>query len=123
MKKTVLDVGNCSVDHLDIREMILEHFDVDVIRATSVDEVFRTLRSKPIHLVLVNRRLHGDPHDGVEVIRRIKQDDALNAVPVMLLSNYEEYQQQAIDAGAELGFGKAQLASPRTREQLQQFLT
>ena len=43
-------------------------------------------------------------------------------VPVMLVSNYPQYQQQAVDAGAVPGFGKAELRSPTTLARLAEFL-
>ena len=44
------------------------------------------------------------------------------SIPVMLVTNYPEHQQQAIAAGAEPGFGKAELASPATLAKLAKFL-
>jgi len=63
-----------------------------------------------------------DHSDGLEIVRRLKADPQWAAVPVMLVSNYPEYQQQAIAAGAEPGFGKAELTSPATLEKLAKFL-
>jgi hypothetical protein len=40
----------------------------------------------------------------------------------MLVSNYPEYQQQAIAAGCEPGFGKAELSAPATLDKLARFL-
>jgi CheY-like chemotaxis protein len=122
MIKTVLDVGNCSVDHSDLAEMIGRHFDVEVLRALTLEDVLKTLRKTAVDLVLVNRRLHSDTRDGLEVIRRIKADPGLARIPVMLVSNYPEYQRQAQEIGAELGFGKSELDWPQTRERLRRFL-
>jgi hypothetical protein len=40
----------------------------------------------------------------------------------MLVSNYPEYQEQAVGAGAAMGFGKAELRSPATLARLAEFL-
>lgn len=122
MTKTVLDVGNCSVDYADIERMIRRHFDAEVIQAASLEEVLKTLRRVPVALVLVNRRLHADTRDGMEVIRQIKGAPDLAETPVMLVTNYPEYQHEAVAAGAAYGFGKAELTHTETREKLRRFL-
>ncbi len=40
----------------------------------------------------------------------------------MLLSNFPQYQEAAVAAGAEPGFGKAELDRPETLERLRRFL-
>jgi DNA-binding response OmpR family regulator len=74
MMRTVLAVGNCAYDHADIERAISGRFDAKVIRAPDLEKVLETLRSAPVDLVLVNRRLHADSSDGLEVIRRIKAE-------------------------------------------------
>jgi CheY-like chemotaxis protein len=72
--------------------------------------------------VLVNRKLDADSSDGIDVLRAIKEDAALAALPVMLVSNYPDAQQEAQAAGAVPGFGKAQVSSPETLELLRTYL-
>jgi CheY-like chemotaxis protein len=122
MKKTVLDVGNCRFDHTSIAMLLDGKFDVEVLRVSEADEAIGALRAKPVDLVLVNRILDADGSEGIEVIRRIKQDPELGRVPVMLVSNYPEYQEAAVAAGAEPGFGKAELHRPETVRRLSRFL-
>ncbi|HYW80014.1 MAG TPA: response regulator, partial [Thermoguttaceae bacterium] len=73
-------------------------------------------------LVLVNRRIEDDNSDGLAVIEQIKADPHLAETPVMMLSNYAEAQAAALAAGAEPGFGKAELGHPATVEKLGRFL-
>jgi hypothetical protein len=40
----------------------------------------------------------------------------------MLVTNYPEHQQEAVAAGAEPGFGKAELGQLATRDKLSRFL-
>jgi hypothetical protein len=40
----------------------------------------------------------------------------------MLITNYEEHQQAAMQAGALRGFGKAELSSPETAKRLAEAL-
>ena len=118
----VLDVGQCSPDHAGIRSTISRRFDAEIDRVMFVEEAVAAMRSRRYDLVLVNRRIFDDDSDGLELIRRSKADDALKDVPVMMVSNFADAQQAAIAAGAEPGFGKAQLHEESTVERLGRFL-
>jgi two-component system, chemotaxis family, chemotaxis protein CheY len=120
--KRVLDVGQCGADHRAIRRLVASHFQAEVTGADNLEVALAQLRAGSFDLVLVNRKLDADGSDGLEVIRRIKAEEALASIPVMLVTNYAEYQEQAVVAGAEMGFGKARLATPQTRELLAKFL-
>jgi CheY-like chemotaxis protein len=122
MPKRVLDVGQCVPDHAAIRRLIEGQFKAQVVQAHGLDDALAVLRSGSFDLVLINRKLDADYSDGIEIVRTIKADPELSRVPVMLVTNYPEHQQEAMTAGAEDGFGKAQLAEPATREKLQRFL-
>ena len=69
-------------------------------------------------LVLVNRVFDRDSSDGLALIGAIKTDPELTGVPVMLITNYEQHQRRAVEAGALPGFGKAELSAPETIERL-----
>jgi CheY-like chemotaxis protein len=122
MRKKILSVGNCSFDHGKLARFMSQHFHAEVFAARHTEEAFQRLRAERFDLVLVNRIFHGSGHEGLETIRSIKADPELAATPVMLLSNYAEYQAQALAAGAEIGFGKEQLESQETLENLRQVL-
>jgi CheY-like chemotaxis protein len=122
MTKRVLDVGNCLFDHSAIRRAICANFDADVVLVNDPDEALRQLHQSGFDLVLINRRLHGGLGDGIELIRRIKSHPKVADRPVMLLSDYQEYQRLAVEAGAQPGFGKSGLDSAETRRKLAQFL-
>ena len=120
--KRVLDIGQCSFDHSSIRRLIEGRFDAAVSQAHGVDDALAQLRSGSFDLVLVNRLLDADGSDGMEIIEQMKADPELQSVPVMLVTNYPQHQQRAVEAGAEPGFGKSQLASPETQQRLEAFL-
>ena len=122
MSKRVLDVGNCPYDHAAIRRLIEQSFAAEVIQAHAPQEALDALRAGRFDLMLINRRLVQDRSDGVEIIRQMKADPELANVPVMLITNYPDHQQRAVEAGAEPGFGKARLDHPETRERLRAFL-
>jgi CheY-like chemotaxis protein len=114
MSKTVLDVGNCGPDHSAIRRMLTSTFGVQVIQTHNATDTLETLRSQKIDLILVNRKLDEDYSDGIEIIKLIKADPNLSTVPVMLVTNLEEHQDQAMAIGAKRGFGKLALNASAT---------
>ncbi len=120
--KRVLAVGHCWFDQGTIEELISANFDARVVASSLQDEALEMLREDHFHLVLTNRKLAADSSDGVELIERMKADPRLVQTPVMLLSNYPEAQGAAVAAGAEPGFGKAQLDHPETIKKLARFL-
>ncbi len=122
MARRVLNVGNCSFDHGTIEQLISTNFGAEVMAAALQDEALTMLRADHFGLVLVNRKLIADSSKGVWLIQRIKADPRLAHTPVMLLSNYPEAQQEAVAAGAEPGFGKAELDRRETIEKLARFL-
>lgn len=121
-KRIVLDVGNCGPDHASIRKMLTASFDVDVIKADTLTDTLQQLNSNEVALVLINRKLDIDYSDGIEILRSIKAEPSLGSVPVMMVTNYEEHQDQAVSAGALRGFGKLQLSDAKTKERLAEVL-
>jgi len=119
--KRVLSIGNCGFDNGSLRS-IVSSFGAEVTAAEDWPDAAEMLRREKFSLVLVNRNLDADGSDGLEIIREIKQSPEFQATPVMLLSNYPEYQAKAIGAGAEPGFGKSELGSRQTSERLAAFL-
>jgi CheY-like chemotaxis protein len=122
MTKRVLDVGNCSPDHGAVRRLIEGRFDAIVVQAHHQEDALSLLEQQSFDLVLVNRKLDYDYSDGLRVIERIKSRADLASVPVMLVTNYDDHQQLAIQAGAEPGFGKLAMNAPATIENLRRFL-
>lgn len=99
-----------------------DEFGAEVVQAHGLSDTLNQLKNDHFDLVLVNRKLDADYSDGVAIVRAIKSDASLAATPVMLVSNFADAQESAIAAGAEPGFGKAELAAPATREKLRRFL-
>lgn len=122
MSKRVLSVGQCGPDHYSISRFLERHFDVEITTADREQQAIQRLRSEPFDLVLVNRKLDIDYSDGMAIIRAMKADPSLAGVPVMLVSNYPESQEEAVAAGAEYGFGKSALNSPESAERVGKFL-
>lgn len=122
MAKRVLDVGQCNPDHGSICRLIEQNFPATVERTHEMQDTLQALRAKRCDLILINRKLDLDYSDGMEILRAIKADPDLSAIPVMLVTNYPEFQQAAIAEGAVPGFGKDDLRSPETLEKLKPYL-
>lgn len=121
MNKRVLDVGQCDPDHGSIRRVI-EPLGAEVVRAHTAREAISLARAERFDLILVNRVLDADGSSGLELISTLQGDEQLRQVPVMLVSNYEDAQREAVAVGARPGFGKAALRDPKTTELLVTYL-
>ena len=119
---TVLDVGNCAPDHASIQRLVKTGFNAQLLQAHGPKDALAILRKTPVNLVLINRKLDRDYTDGVEILKLIKADPELRAIPVMLITNYAEHQDAAVALGAERGFGKLEFQDPATHEKLAAFL-
>jgi two-component system chemotaxis response regulator CheY len=120
-KQRVLSIGQCGADHAAIATAIQRNFEAEVVPAATANEALTKLRSDAFALVLVNRVVDADGSSGIHLISRLKEED-LKSVPVMLVSNYEDSQREAIQAGAAPGFGKGVLGQPQMIRCLTPFL-
>jgi CheY-like chemotaxis protein len=120
--KRVLSVGQCWADHGSIVRTFKKEFGTDVEPAEDAGTALERLRQGEYALVLVNRVFDADGSSGVELIKRVKSDPTLRAVPVMLVSNYDDAQAEAAAAGAASGFGKAALGRPQMLERVRPFV-
>src|SRR5688500_2326928 len=122
MPKRVLDVGNCDMDHRNLRTLIEGSFDAAIVRCHTLSEALAELGKAPADLVLINRQFDRDLTDGLDLIKQVKADSRLSSTPCMLITNFPEHQSSAVAAGAEPGFGKRDLNQPKTVELLGKFL-
>ncbi len=108
-KPRILSVGQCSFDHGMISRHLRTIYGAEVVGANAVGEALVSLRAGNFDVVLINRILDADGTPGIELIRAIKAEPDLAAIPVMLVSNYEDAQMEAQSVGAVPGFGKTDL--------------
>lgn len=120
-QQVVLDVGQCAADHAAIRG-VCEGFGARVERAHTGLDALTRIAAGGIDLVLINRVLDRDGADGIALIRDVVAQYQ-GSLAVMLVSDYPQFQQQAVEFGAVLGFGKSRLHSSETRELLRACLT
>lgn len=110
----VLSVGNCGADEMSLRQYFARQFAAEFVAVDDGRAALEDLRRTGADLVVVNRLMDLTGDSGLDVIAAIKADAALAGVPVMLISNYPDWQARAEAAGALPGFGKAQLGSAET---------
>jgi CheY-like chemotaxis protein len=120
--KRVLSVGQCFADHSGITHTLRRAFGAEVIDVSTASEALTRLHGESFALVLVNRIFDANGDSGVELIRALKADPALAAVPVMLVSNYDDAQEEAAAEGAVPGFGKASLGEAAMLARLAPYL-
>lgn len=114
----ILDVGQCGFDGPRMATLWKQSLGAKVDSAASGDDALQRLEAHKYDVVLVNRILAADDSSGLEVIEQIK-DAGIN-VPVMLVSDFPEAQDEAVELGALRGFGKAQLGEPEVLELIRQ---
>ena len=122
MNKTLLDCGNCGPDFNAIRTMAEREFGALVLQSHGLEDTLATLRARAVDLVTINRKLDQDYSDGLEVAKAIKADPKLSDVPVMLVTNFDEHQQAAMEVGCVRGFGKLAIGSASARDALLPYL-
>src|SRR5262245_55481387 len=108
MTGRALSVGQCDLDHGNISRVLRERYGCEVVRADTAADALAELKAGAFDMVLVNRVFHADGDSGLALVEQVR------GVPVMLVSNFEEAQAQAVAVGAVPGFGKAALADPET---------
>ncbi len=122
MTKKVLNVGQCNPDHAAISRFLERHFEVSIDRTHDITDTFEQIRSQNYDLVLINRKLDIDYTEGTEILRTIKNDEALKNIPVMIISNFADSQEAAVAEGAIYGFGKNEYDQPEVIERLRPIL-
>jgi len=123
VKQMVISVGQCGYDNSRIRSLIRSIDSTVEIKETDSHqetmEVLASLGESTAALVLVNRVFDTDGASGMDLISQLKSKESEFAgIPVMLVSNYEKSQAEAIANGAIQGFGKSELQSVETRQKI-----
>lgn len=114
----VLLVGHCGPDAYAIKNAVSRSLPgAAVSMVTSDADLARELPTA--NLLLINRMLDGDysADSGIDLIRTIASTDGPKPA-MMLISNYNDAQQDALAAGALPGFGKRDLYTPLATDRL-----
>jgi two-component system, chemotaxis family, chemotaxis protein CheY len=122
MKKRILSVGQCSMDHASLSRTFTRNFDAEVVRADDARDAISLLSDGGFDLVLVNRIFDANGDSGIDLIRQLRAEESKRTIPVMLVSNHADVQAQAVAAGALPGFGKADLGQKPMLERVSTIL-
>jgi len=117
-KRRILLVGHCWPDSFGLRRAASKATpDSDVQRVNSDTDLERELPGAD--LLLINRALDGrfESGDGVELIGRLAAKGE-HTPPMLLVSDREEAQRRAEQAGARPGFGKRTVRDDTTVEKI-----
>ncbi len=112
----VVVVGHCGLDGPALVRMASALPGVQAVRVNGDKDLAPYIR--PNALLLVNRVLEGRfaADSGIDLIRQITS--AEDAPRAMLVSNYDDAQAEAVDAGALPGFGKREMGSPAITQRI-----
>lgn len=111
-------IGHCRADQFALRSALGSMFpDAEYVMVGESADVQEEASS--VDLCLVNRELDGQftEADGIELIRGLFSTSKPTSA-VLLVSNYSQAQEQAVQAGAHLGFGKQDLNTDEMRDSI-----
>ena len=122
MSQTIVLVGHCGFDAPRLEREIGRHCPKFEVLTINSDEELNDVVEKQPDLLLVNRQLpYGfETEEGVELIGTLHREHP--DLKMMLVSDRPDAQEEAQEAGAVAGFGKADLGSERMTEALRQAL-
>ena len=121
MTKKVLIVGQCSFDYGSIAQL-LSALSATAVKVDLHVSTIGAIKEHSPSLILVNRINDNDGTSGVALIKELRSNSSFNEIPIMLVSNYEEAQREALEVGAIKGFGKSSLGSEETQRLLKEVL-
>ena len=118
--KNALIVGHCDLDNPQITSLIEKNFAAKVTRVKLLKKTIEHLEKQDYDLVIINRIGAFDQETAIELIMKIKQDERFN-VPLMMVTNYKDQMDKAVEIGAVPGYGKDKLHDKETIELLSKY--
>mgnify|MGYP003960063711 FL=1 len=119
--KNVLIVGHCDLDNPQITSLLEKNFSTNVTRVKLLKNVIEHLEKQDCDLVIINRIGAFDQESGLELIEKIKVDGRFKS-PLMMITNYKDQMDNAVEKGAVPGYGKDKLHEKDTIELLSKYL-
>ncbi len=119
--KNVLIVGHCDLDNPQITSLVEKNFSSNVTRLKLSKRAIEYLEKENYDLVIINRIGAFDQESGLELIKKIKEDGRFKT-PLMMVTNYKDQMDKAVEEGAVPGYGKDMIHDKDTIELLSQYL-
>lgn len=122
MPERIILVGHCGVDAPRLEEEVSRIIpSADVVSVNSEQDL-EAIVDEGADLLLINRELPFgfDTEEGIDLIRDLRAQHP--GVKMMLISDYDEAQEEALEAGAVDGIGKSALGSPEFAETIKRAL-
>lgn len=120
MSKRILLVGHCGVDGPRLKDELSKALPGTAVERINTESDLKSAVGDGADLLLINREPVGFEEEGLDIIKRIKSKNP--DCKVMLVSDHDDAQQQAVKAGALPGFGKSEMGSPRLAEHVKNAL-
>ena len=120
MAKRILLVGHCGVDGPRLKDELSKALPGTSVERVNSEADLDKAVGEGESLLLVNREPVGFDRAGLDIIKRVRKDNP--GCKVMLVSDYEDAQEQAVKAGALPGFGKSEMGSGRLAEHVKRAL-
>ena len=116
--RQVVLVGHCGADQFMLDNLVRSALGHEVVVSSANNDRQLKACMGSRSLLLVNRQLDGQfaATGGIELIGEVVQHP--DPPVTMLISNYADAQQRAVEAGAQEGFGKSDLRLTSTVERL-----
>jgi hypothetical protein len=121
--KKLLSIGQCCADHSSISRLLTQNFQIEIINADNSKEAESFISTGNYSLILVNRIFDSNGESGLAFIKKYCSQQTSTSTPIMLVSNFDDAQKDAVNHGAILGFGKNALTSSDTLLKLKKLLT
>ncbi|MDF1809706.1 MAG: hypothetical protein P1U42_08425 [Phycisphaerales bacterium] len=112
-------VGHCGPDSFALQSSVMGFVPGSVVhRLDSLEQLNKMMPQ--LSLLLVNRVLDGQfaNTSGIDLIRELNPESP----PAMLISNFPESLQEAVEAGGVMGFGKRGMRSAEAEQALKNAL-
>jgi DNA-binding response OmpR family regulator len=113
MKKKVLTIEDDNF-LLDLEVSVLEKNDFDVVSASNGEDAIKKLNTPNLSIILLDILL--PDYDGFEILKKIKEDQNLKKIPVIIFSNLSS--EKDITRAKELGATEFMVKSNFTLNEL-----
>ena len=121
MKPSVMSIWQCAPDS-GLLERFFQQLGAECVSVADEAQARHILEERHWKLVIANRAFDSDGSSGIHVPAMFAKM-ALDGDPVfMLVSNYQDAQDEALACGLTRGFGKAELRTAELKERIKLIL-